>query len=99
MQLRFIISGDLEDGRMQVFAIDGGGQIFSRWKISTDPSSGWTGWSHFQTPPHGVTSIGLGYLSDKRIQLVATDSLGNPVSCWKTSTDPNAGWTGWSAFN
>src|SRR5436309_4953123 len=60
----FIAAGDLEDGRVQVFAIQNG-QIESRWKTSSDPNSGWTSWTHFQTPPGGVTSIAVGYLSDR----------------------------------
>jgi len=41
----FITAGDLEDGRIQVFAIDSNGNIESRWKETSDPNSGWTGWS------------------------------------------------------
>jgi hypothetical protein len=94
----FISAGDLGDGRIQVFAIQSNGQIQSRWKTSTDPNSGWTAWSTFQTPAGGVTTISVGYLSDKRMQLFATQPNGNTVSCWKQSTDPNAGWTPWSPF-
>lgn len=95
---RFIAAGDLEDGRIQVFAIEPNGQIISRWKTTTDPNAGWTAWSTFQTPPGGVTSISVGYLSDKRPQLFATETGGGIVSCWKTTADPNAGWTPWTAF-
>jgi hypothetical protein len=94
----FIVAGDLEDGRIQVFAVQANGQTESRWKTSTDPNSGWTAWSNFQTPAGGVTTISVGYLSDKRMQLFATEPDGITVSCWKTSTDPNSGWTPWSAF-
>jgi len=95
---QFIVAGDLEDGRIQVFAIESNGRIETRWKTSPDPNSGWTAWSPFQTPPGGVTTISVGYLSDKRMQLFATQPNGSTVSSWKTSTDPNAGWTPWSAF-
>jgi hypothetical protein len=98
MSANFIAAGDLEDGRIQVFAIEPNGQIESRWKTSTDPNSGWTAWSSFQTPRGGVTTIAVGYLSDKRMQLFATERNGNTVSCWKETTDPNSGWTPWSAF-
>lgn len=94
----FITAGDLEDGRIQVFAVDSNGNIESRWKETADPNSGWTGWSSFQTPNGGVTTIGVGYLSDKRMQLFATDRSGNTVSCWKQTTNPNAAWTPWTAF-
>jgi hypothetical protein len=98
MQIKFVAAGDLEDGRIQVFAIDGGGNIFSRWKASIDPNSGWTNWSAFQTPAHGATSMAYAYLSDKRPQLFASDGLGNMFSCWKTTIDPNASWTPWTPF-
>lgn len=96
--LKFVAAGDLEDGRIQVFGIQTNGQLVSRWKTSNDPNSGWTAWSAFQTPPGGVTSIAVGYLSDGRMQLFATDPHGNTFSSWKTTTDPNASWTAWSAF-
>jgi len=98
MSYRFITAGDLEDGRIQVFAIDQSGNLHSRWKESTDPNSAWTAWSNFQTPSGGVTSICVGYLSDKRMQLFATGDSGNTLSCWKTATSPDASWTPWSGY-
>ncbi|MET3130093.1 hypothetical protein AAKU55_000334 [Oxalobacteraceae bacterium GrIS 1.11] len=94
----FVAAGDLEDGRIQVFAIDNNGQMESRWKETADPNSNWTSWSAFQTPTGGATTVAVGYLSDKRMQLFATDRNGHTVSCWKSSTNPNAAWTAWSAF-
>ena len=90
--LKLVGAGNLEDGRMQLFGIQTrtNGQIISRWKQTPDPNSGWTDWSNFQTPPNGVTSICVGYLSDKRMQLFATAVDGVFRSCWKTTTDPNA---------
>jgi hypothetical protein len=95
---KFVASGDLEDGRIQLFGIETNGQIISRWKQTTDPNSAWTGWGGFQTPPGGANSFCVSYLSDKRMQLFATNPQGKTFSCWKTSTDPNAAWTGWSVF-
>jgi hypothetical protein len=97
--LNFVAAGDLEDGRIQVFGIEPNGQIVSRWKETTDPSSAWTAWSGFQTPSGGVSSICVSYLSDKRMQLFATNAQGATVSCWKTTTNPSAAWTAWSAFD
>jgi hypothetical protein len=93
-----IVAGKLPDGRIQTFAIQPDGQIESRWKTSTDPNSGWTEWSQFPTPPGGATTISVGYLSDGRMQLFATNPSGGTFSCWKSSTDPNAQWTRWSRF-
>jgi hypothetical protein len=97
LEFKFITAGGLEDGRMQLFGIDTYGHIFSRWKLTPDPNSGWSGWSNFPMPFYPVTSICVGYLSDKRMQLFAT-AEGRMYSCWKTTTDPNASWTSWSDF-
>ena len=37
-------------------------------------------------------------LTDKRIQVFAIDNAGEISSRWKTTTAPNASWTGWSGF-
>jgi hypothetical protein len=95
---RFVAAGDLEDGRIQLFGIEPNGQIVSRWKQTADPNSGWTAWSSFQTPSGGVSSICVGSLSDKRMQLFAINAQGQMISCWKATTNPNAAWTAWSAF-
>jgi hypothetical protein len=94
----FVVAGAIGDGRIQVFAIQSNGEIRSRWKISADPNSGWTEWSSFQSPVGGVTSISVGSLSDKRMQLFATQSDGNVITCWKISTNPNSQWTPWTPF-
>ena len=97
--LKFVAAGGLEDGRIQLFGIQFNGQIVVVGKIYADPNSGWTDWSNFQTPPGGVTSICVGYLSDKRMRFVTGAPAGTTqLSCWKTTTDPNAAWTAWSAF-
>ena len=98
MKLKFVAAGDLEDGRILVFGIELNGQLVNRWKTSKDPNADWTDWGQFQTPAGGVNSICAGVLSDGRLQLFATDTHGNTFSCWKTTTDPNASWTAWSAF-
>jgi len=97
--MKFIAAGDLEDGRIQLFGIETNGQIVSRWKAATNPNSAWTAWAGFQTPPGGVSSVCVGVLSDGRMQLFATDTHGRTLSCWKTTTDPNAAWTAWSVLD
>jgi hypothetical protein len=37
----------LPDGRLQLFAIDASGDVWSTWKLSTDPDSGWATWAPF----------------------------------------------------
>jgi hypothetical protein len=95
---KFMAAGLSADGKIQVFGVQPNGQIQTRWKTSADPNAGWTTWSNFQSPASGVTTIGVANLSDKRLQLFANEANGTAISCWKTSTDPNASWTPWSAF-
>jgi len=88
----------LADGRQQYFAIDGEFQIWSRWKETNDPNSGWTDLTPFQMPPlGGVTRICGAQLPDGRVQLFTIDLDGATWSCWKTG-DANSGWTNWSQF-
>jgi hypothetical protein len=86
----------LSDGRLQFFAIDTNFQIWSQWKQTTDPNSGWTQPTEFATPGNGAVKITGAPLPDKRVQLFATDVDRVVWSCWKSSTDPNSGWTEWT---
>ena len=47
--------------------------------------------------PYNLT-LSMTPLPDGRSQLFAIDASGDVWSAWKTSTDPDAGWTSWSAF-
>jgi hypothetical protein len=40
MNAKFIAAGDLGDGRIQVFAVESGGQIRRRWTETADPTLG-----------------------------------------------------------
>jgi serine/threonine-protein kinase len=88
--------GTLTDGRLQAWEISGE-NLRSRWKITTDPNSGWTSWSSFPQPGP-LKSIAVGRLPDGRLQLFAMDTGGDRWSCWKKTMNPNAGWTTWSPF-
>ena len=93
-----IYAGRLSDGRIQVWATQSNGQLQSRWKETTNPDSGWTGWSAFQTPEGGVNAMSGSQLEDGRLQIFATGPSGSRWSCWKTNTNPDSAWTKWSAF-
>ena len=99
--LKFGAAGAIETAGSSCLGFNSMDRSVSRWKQTPDPNSGWTDWSNFQTPPGGVTSICVGYLSDKRMQLFVTGAPAGTtqLSCWKTTTDPNAAWTAWSAFD
>ena len=89
-----VVVGYLPDQRMQIFAIDEQGNLWSNWKLTTDPSSGWNGWSNMG---NGFSTglFGVGYLPDLRMQIFAVGSDGTVRSNWKLTTDPSSGWNGW----
>ena len=98
MAFTFVATGESPDGSRQVFAIENNGQIQTRYDQTTGEGTGWTAWANFATPTGGVTSLCVGNLPDKRMQLFATDKSGNTYSCWKVSTASNALFTSWTAF-
>jgi len=88
----------LSDGRVQLFAVDTNFQLWSQWQESTNPGSGWTGWTPFAMPPVvGVAEITGSPLLGGGTQLWAIDTDRNTWSCWKTG-DSNSAWTSWSTF-
>jgi hypothetical protein len=54
--------GHLPDGRIQLFAVDTSGGMWTMWKLTTDPNAGWTQWQSFQVPgtAYGQASSGGG---------------------------------------
>ena len=92
-----IAAANLSDGRTQVWLIEAD-QMQSRWKETTNPHSGWTGWSPFPSPTAPV-AISAAPLEDGRLQLYLVDAGGQVWSAWKETTSPSAAWTGWSKFS
>lgn len=87
----------LSDGRLQVWVVDQGGNLLSRWKLTIDPNADWTGWSVFPGPAP-LVSIAAAQLTDGRLQLFALDENGGTWTTCKPTTDPEAVWTSWSRF-
>jgi hypothetical protein len=109
-----LVAGQLTDGRIQIFASDTNGAIFSIWQ---DTNGNWPSfWQGFAQPggkPIFVSqenialwfhqlkedlTLAIAPLPDGRLQLFAIDDSANIWSAWKTSIDPNSGWTDWSPF-
>jgi hypothetical protein len=89
-------AGPLPDGRLQFFAVDTAGAIWSCWKSSLDPSSAWTAWTTAWRPaadpePTAAT-VAVAPLSDGRLQFFTVDTGGALWSCWKQTTDPASAW-------
>jgi peptidyl-Lys metalloendopeptidase len=90
----------LSDRRLQLWAINANGAIWSCWKSTTDSSATWTTWTSFTLPP-GIPSVKqlvAAPLSDGRLQLWAIAENGSVWSCWKSTTDSSATWTPWTSF-
>lgn len=92
----------LSDTRLQVWAVDAAGGLFTTWKLTKDPNAGWAQWSKFLSEvgslPAGARDIAVAPLPDGRLHLWVTDAAGNLVTTWKTSRDPDATWVPWCNF-
>src|SRR5205823_6385599 len=92
----------LPDGRLELWVSDGAGGLWSTWKTTTDPNATWTGWADFlgEVGPlaNGARQLAVAPLPDGRLELWVSDGAGGLWSTWKTTTDPNATWTGWADF-
>jgi hypothetical protein len=94
--------GRLPDARLELWASTANGGLFSTWKTTTDPNGNWSGWADFIAEvgalPAAVTALTVAPLPDGRLELWVSTANGQLFSTWKTTTDPNATWTGVSDF-
>ena len=92
----------LRDGRLELWAIAGTGELFVTWKTTTNPNSAWAPWASVFAEsgwlPGGARELAVAPLSDGRLQLWAVAGNGGLYSTWQTTTDPNSAWTGWHDF-
>jgi hypothetical protein len=45
--VRDVAVAPLSDGRLELWASDGNGGLWTTWKVDTDPNANWSGWSDF----------------------------------------------------
>jgi hypothetical protein len=92
----------LPDGRLELWASDGAGGLFTTWKVSTDPNADWAPWADFLAEvgalPGGARQVAVAPLPDGRLEAWAVTVSGGLFSTWKVSTDPNADWAPWFDF-
>ncbi len=92
----------LSDGRLELWAGNAQGGLFTSWKLTSDPDADWAGWSDFLAEvgpiPGGVASVAVAPLTDGRLELWLSTTQGGLFTSWKLTTDPNADWSGWSDF-
>jgi hypothetical protein len=107
-ELTSLAAGQLPDGRVQVFASDSNGFLYSIWQQTGGvwPAS----WQPFPQPGGNAVQVNngssifwpngsfqnqflvIGNLPDGRLQLFALDASGTAWSTWKETTDPNSPW-------
>ena len=95
--------GNLTDGRMQIFVMGDDGNVYTKWKLTTDASSGWSGWTNLGKPTTGIPSpyschIGVGNLPDRRLQIFLFGTDGKIYSMYKLTTDPDSAWSKWTSI-
>ncbi|SFU08195.1 virulence plasmid A protein [Geodermatophilus amargosae] len=103
-----VVSGPLADGRLQLWAIDSYGWLFSTWQETPASDAPWTPWRDFLTarvggptsgaPPLGIRHVAAAALSDRRLALWAVDALGGLRNTVKATANPDAQWMDWTDF-
>jgi hypothetical protein len=84
---------NLSDGRLQLWASDSNTDIITFWKKTSDPNSGWTPASPFETPEAKAFTFTVGSLNDGRLQFFVVDGSFQLWSTQKQTSDANAHWT------
>ncbi|MFD4760915.1 hypothetical protein ACFWOJ_19085 [Streptomyces sp. NPDC058439] len=92
-----LAAAPLTDERPQVFAVTGSGELWTTWKLTTDPNAAWADWAKFNGMPGSAHSVGAATLTDGRPQIVVGNDSGS-VSSWKVSTNPDDAWSDWAPF-
>jgi len=89
----------LSDGRLQFWAVDEMGAIWSCWMRDRAPGSEWTNWTDRWTPRRPSfrsRAVASAPLSDGRLQFWAIDETGTIRSCVKSTRKSTAQWTPWA---
>ncbi|NRD65444.1 hypothetical protein HRD49_27185 [Corallococcus exiguus] len=94
---------ELSDHRLQLIGLTSDGLV-TTWKENDNPNAGWSQWQWFPNTPQTNNSVGVAWapLPDpaplRRPQLWSFNRFGDVHTCWKETTNPNAGWTTWTSF-
>ena len=93
--VRRVAVGSLPDGRLELWAIDPAGGLFTTWKVSAAPNAGWAPWSDFLAEvgslPNGVQQAAVAPLPGGRLELWAIDPAGGLFTTWKVEYRPQRG--------
>ncbi|MFB3765684.1 MAG: hypothetical protein ACE14P_10625 [Methanotrichaceae archaeon] len=89
----------LPDRRLQLWAIDSKGKLWSTWQTTTDIDAGWTSWDLWGLPGNAsAKQVAVAPLSDHRLQLWVVDDTGRLWTANRQTADPNANWTSWYSW-
>ena len=92
---------DRSEKRVQIWAVDESGEIWSCRQSANAPSSPWTEWTKNWIPSPPVfkaSMVAVAPMVDGRLQLWAVDENGEIWSCWKTEASVGANWTIFGLF-
>ena len=107
MSITGLMAAPLSDGRIQVWASKNDGSLWTLWKATTDPNSGWTAWQRQPAEVLGVTVGCAAPLPNRALQLFVIANAGfNPPfqtgpgveTTWKVSAESTAAWADWTVF-
>jgi hypothetical protein len=89
--------GRNQDGRQEVFAVGGDGNVWQIWQIA--PNGGWSNWGRLGKPVIGIRDsdrITVGRNRDLRQELFV---LADDLTVWHIwQVAPNAGWSDWESL-
>jgi hypothetical protein len=92
----------LPDARLELWAVDEAGGLFTTWKLTTAPNASWAPWEDFQAEvgalPAAAQQAAVTRLPDGRLELWAVDAEDGLSTTWKLTTQPNASWAPWEDF-
>src|SRR5579864_5405495 len=85
--------------RLELWTAEQNGDVFSYWKQTSDPNTGWTTASPFQTPEAKAYTFTVGSLKDGRLHFFVVDDSLQLWSTQKQTSDANAQWTPLQPFD
>lgn len=94
-----VAAAPLADKRLQFWAVDTDGVIWSCTKESEVPSAKWTAWTKNwvpETPAFKAFSFTVVPLADGSLRIWAVDETGEIWSCRQTSGSSASPWTAWT---
>jgi hypothetical protein len=87
LQVKGLTVGNNEDGRLELFALDGNGVAYHKWETG----GGWSDWTSLGGA--NISQLAVCQNQDKRLELFAIGGDRAAYHLWQTTINGN--WTGW----